>query len=421
MAPAREIDAIDLNTAAEQLASGAVSRRRGQREGDATYTRWFRTLAKHPRIAARAEQQLGLKAGKVANLAGQADGAGLRLGIDEVVGRARRHAAADLRPVATELDVACAILEAIIGAETQDESPRRAARGPAEREVSRPAGHLIPTPLSHDLTAHERRQVMEAFAKALVRAAHDLRHRPDLLWQQTYNQLQWAEAAENGGAINQVVEPELAVRTEPGAWAWVRSLTRLRESQALIRTLADHTGSVYTTDYSPDGTRILSASHDGTLKIWDAATGAEVATLGGHADWVDAAAWSPDGTRIVSVSSQALRIRDTATGAELSTLSSDSMWLAKAVAWSPDGTRIVAGSACQAVYGSVSDDLAPVTIWDAAGGAELLALRGHTSNVQAVAWSPDGTRIVSGDESGRLEDLGGRQRGGGHDSRRPYA
>ena len=129
MAPAREIDSINLDTAAEQLASGAVKRRSGQREDEATYSRWFKTLAKHPRTAARAEQQLGVKGSKVAFLAGQADGAGLRLGLDEVIRRARRHAADDVRPVVTELDVACAILEAIIGAVAHEEPPLPAAAG----------------------------------------------------------------------------------------------------------------------------------------------------------------------------------------------------------------------------------------------------------------------------------------------------
>ena len=37
---------------------------------------------------------------------------------------------------------------------------------------------------------------------------------------------------------------------------------------------------------SPDGTWIVSASDDKTLKIWDAATGTERATLTGHTSWV---------------------------------------------------------------------------------------------------------------------------------------
>ena len=40
----------------------------------------------------------------------------------------------------------------------------------------------------------------------------------------------------------------------------------------------------------PDGRRVVSASHDKTLKVWDVATGKCVATLEGHSDWVRRAA-----------------------------------------------------------------------------------------------------------------------------------
>jgi sugar lactone lactonase YvrE len=55
------------------------------------------------------------------------------------------------------------------------------------------------------------------------------------------------------------------------------------------------------------------------------------------------------------------------------------------VAFSPDGTRIVTGS---------SD--ATAKVWDAQSGTELLTLKGHSSTVNSVAFSPDGTRIVTG-------------------------
>jgi serine/threonine protein kinase len=55
------------------------------------------------------------------------------------------------------------------------------------------------------------------------------------------------------------------------------------------------------------------------------------------------------------------------------------------VAFSPDGTRIVTGS---------SDKTAKV--WDARTGTPLLELKGHTLWVSSVAFSPDGTRIVTG-------------------------
>ena len=54
------------------------------------------------------------------------------------------------------------------------------------------------------------------------------------------------------------------------------------------------------------------------------------------------------------------------------------------VAWSPDGARLATGS---------WDGTAKV--WDAAGGRELLTLKGHTGWVWSVAWSPDGRRLAT--------------------------
>ena len=54
--------------------------------------------------------------------------------------------------------------------------------------------------------------------------------------------------------------------------------------------------------FSPDGTRIVTASDDITARIWDAATGNELTVLRGHEDPVLSAGFSPDGTRIVTAS-----------------------------------------------------------------------------------------------------------------------
>jgi hypothetical protein len=54
--------------------------------------------------------------------------------------------------------------------------------------------------------------------------------------------------------------------------------------------------------FSPDGSRIASASEDRSVKVWDAATGEELLTLKGHDHGVFGVAFSPDGTRIASAS-----------------------------------------------------------------------------------------------------------------------
>ena len=69
-----------------------------------------------------------------------------------------------------------------------------------------------------------------------------------------------------------------------------------------IETLTGHTDLVNHAAFSPDGTRIVTASEDNTARIWDAITGQAIETLTGHTGLVRHAAFSPDGTRIVTAS-----------------------------------------------------------------------------------------------------------------------
>ena len=59
---------------------------------------------------------------------------------------------------------------------------------------------------------------------------------------------------------------------------------------------------VNSAQFSPDGTRIVTASNDKTARVWDAASGKQQATLAGHNDEVNCAQFSPDGMRIVTAS-----------------------------------------------------------------------------------------------------------------------
>jgi hypothetical protein len=66
--------------------------------------------------------------------------------------------------------------------------------------------------------------------------------------------------------------------------------------------LGGHESYVYSAAFSPDGSRIVTASSDKTARIWDAASGKEIAVLRGHEKSVDSAAFSRDGSRIVTAS-----------------------------------------------------------------------------------------------------------------------
>lgn len=264
--------------------------------------------------------------------------------------------------------------------------------------------------------------VLAAYQVALQREAHVLTERPDLVFQQLHNRLQWET-----GAVGRRLDPERTRHSEPGARPWLRSRTPLAESSSLVRTLAGHAdgidgcafsadgqlifswndqtltvtdatsgvavrtvaagaGSVRVRALSPDGRRMVASGEGSTLDVKDTESGAGLATLAGNTERVAACAFSPDGRRIVSGSvGGTLKVWDAESGAELGTRAGASRHMISACAFSPDGRRIVTDA-----------DGYMLKVWDAESVTELRTLTGHTAGVQACAYSPDGRRIVSG-------------------------
>jgi WD40 repeat protein len=153
---------------------------------------------------------------------------------------------------------------------------------------------------------------------------------------------------------------------------------------ALLLTLEGHSNVVNAVQFSPDGSKLASASYDKNVMVWDASTGAQLYTLKGHSDGVNAVQFSPDGSKLASVSrDENVMVWDASTGAQLHTLEGHSDGI-NAVQFSPDGSKLASASWDENVM-----------VWDASIGAQLHMLEGHSDGVTAVQFSPDGSKLAS--------------------------
>lgn len=89
--------------------------------------------------------------------------------------------------------------------------------------------------------------------------------------------------------------------------AWTLSLGASEEPK-VVTELTGHSASINDIDWSPDGERLVTASDDFTVKLWDADTGKELLTLRGHDREVTSAQFDPQGTRILSAAHDGLAI-----------------------------------------------------------------------------------------------------------------
>jgi WD40 repeat protein len=154
-----------------------------------------------------------------------------------------------------------------------------------------------------------------------------------------------------------------------------------------VSILSGHADAVWQARFSPDGTRIASASLDQTVKLWDGFTGKLQGNLTGHRGWVRVCRFSPDGNRLVSGSrDRTVKLWDPESGAEVNTLKGHRDEVNRLV-FCAGGTRIASGS----LDGTVR-------LWDAETGASLATLDGPLGRVAALGAARSGSLIAASQE-----------------------
>jgi len=166
----------------------------------------------------------------------------------------------------------------------------------------------------------------------------------------------------------------------------VNKMTEVKPYQ----TMRGHTWSVLGVAHLPDGQRIITCSEDGSLRLWERESGAQIGN-----DWRDdedeegvcIIALSPNGETVASGGRHGMvKLWNIETRKVVAKWTGHTK-LVRAVCWSRDGGRVVTGS---------SDGTA--RIWDVESGETVLGpiTTSHRQRIDAVAFSPDASNLATG-------------------------
>ncbi len=154
-----------------------------------------------------------------------------------------------------------------------------------------------------------------------------------------------------------------------------------------IATLRGHEGPVLSARFSPDGARIVTASYDSTACLWDVKTWQQIGVLQGHGAPVENACFSPDGVSILTASMDGTaKLWNVANPEGVRTFRRNRMGIVTSAnaCFSPDGARIL----------TITGD-GTVAFWDVTSGHKLAAPPHYEAWTANAAFSPDGFRIIT--------------------------
>jgi WD40 repeat protein len=154
------------------------------------------------------------------------------------------------------------------------------------------------------------------------------------------------------------------------------------------KTLRGHSAHITCLDFSPDESRLITGSRDGTARIWRTATGEQLAVLP-HAGIVNAAHFSPDGRSIVTAddTSGAMTVWDAGTGERLRSIRASAPIAVPL--FTPDDQHVVG------ISGESRIVRWNATTWAVEQDAETGVPLGRMSAI-----TPDGSTLVTANDSG---------------------
>ncbi|MGA2701592.1 MAG: family 16 glycoside hydrolase [Isosphaeraceae bacterium] len=169
-------------------------------------------------------------------------------------------------------------------------------------------------------------------------------------------------------------------------------------SPTLVLDVGGHTSTVRGAVFTPDGQRLITVSHEKTIRIWDVNTGTTSRVLrtplgSGPIGEHFGVALSPDGnTLAVGGYNGCTFLIDLPSGRMLHFLVGH-LNSVLGLDFSPDGSRLATASADRTVR-----------VWGVASGQTIRTLTGHAGSVNAVRFSPDGKSVATGagDKSARI-------------------